>query len=311
MPLISVLIPLCNEEENISKLYQRLRLATRDSVHDFEFIFIDDGSTDDSFSLLKKISSEDRMAKIIKLSRNFGSHAACMAGIRYAKGDACMLIPADLQDPPELIPKFIEEWEKGYEVVFGVKEEDKKSNRILPDIYYYLVRKFALKNMPKTGIELFLIDKKVINAITAIREKNTSIYGLILWSGFNQKVLTFKKGTRYKGISKWTFSKKLEVFIDTFVSFSYFPIRIISLIGILFALIGFLYASFIVFERLFWAVPIEGWASLMVVLLVVSGIQLSMLGILGEYLWRNFDETRKRPPFIVKDLIGFEGPQES
>lgn len=305
MPLISFIIPVYNEEENLPILCQRLQDFAKNSEYDFEFIFIDDGSEDNSFPILKGLSAKEARIKIIKFSRNFGSHAACLAGLMYSKGDACTFISADLQDPPELIQRMIDEWKKGYEVVIGVREWEGKSLRLFPRIYWKLVKKFALKSMPESGTDVFLIDKKVVDAVTSMKEKNTSIFGLILWSGFKQTVITYKKGQRHKGVSKWTFGKKIKLFIDTFVSFSYSPIRVISLVGIVFALAGFFYAIFIIFNRLFLAVPVEGWASLMVVLLVVSGVQLIMLGILGEYLWRNFDESRKRPIFIIDKTVGF------
>jgi polyisoprenyl-phosphate glycosyltransferase len=273
--------------------------------HEFEFIFVDDGSSDRSFQFLENLSEKDSRVKVIKLSRNFGSHAACLAGLAQATGDACTFLSADLQDPPEVIETLMNEWARGYEVVIGIREWEKESSRLFPTIYYKAVRRFALKNMPETGTDVFLIDRKVVDAVVSIREKNTSIFGLILWSGFKQTIVQYKKERRQKGISKWTFGKKIKLFIDTFVSFSYIPLRLISIVGIMLAFMGFLYAFFIVFNRLFFSVPVEGWASLMVVLLVVSGTQLVFLGILGEYLWRNFDETRKRPAFIIDRMIGF------
>jgi len=205
-----------------------------------------------------------------------------------------------------MIQTLIDEWRKGNEVVIGIREWDDNSIRLFQRIYYRLVRRYALQNMPEGGTDVFLIDRKVIDAVVSMKEKNTSVFGLILWSGFKQSLITYKKGTRHKGISKWTTGKKIKLFIDTFVSFSYFPLRMISVLGTLFAFIGFLYASFIIFNRMFFSVPVEGWASLIVVLLVVSGVQLIMLGIIGEYLWRNFDSSRKRPAFIIDKKIGYE-----
>jgi dolichol-phosphate mannosyltransferase len=222
-----------------------------------------------------------------------------------SKGDACTFISGDLQDPPELIHSLISEWEKGVEVVIGVREWGKRQLRIFPRIYYKLIKRFALANMPEGGTDVFLVDRKVVNVVTALNEKNTSIFGLILWSGFRQSLVSYQKGVRLAGISKWTLNKKIKLFIDTFVSFSYFPLRLISVFGILLAIVGFSYAFFIIFNRLFFSVPVEGWASLMVVILVVSGVQLIMLGIIGEYLWRNFDASRKRPVFIIDKTIGF------
>jgi len=305
MALISITIPSYNEEENLPVLYERLKHVADALEHTFEFIFVDDGSSDGSFQFLEDLARKDSRVKVIKFSRNFGSHAACLAGLAKATGDACTFLSADLQDPPEMIATLISEWAKGYEVVFGIREWGKESSRLFPKIYYKAVRRFALRNMPETGTDVFLIDRKVVDTVVSIREKNTSIFGLILWSGFKQTIVQYRKGMRQKGISKWTLGKKIKLFIDTFVSFSYIPLRLISVVGIMLAFMGFLYAFFIVFNRLFFSVPVEGWASLMVVLLVVSGTQLVFLGVLGEYLWRNFDETRKRPAFIIDRMIGF------
>lgn len=306
MALISIIIPVYDEEENIPGLYMRLQESAERSKNEFEFIFIDDGSSDRSFSVLRDLSGKDPRIKIIKFSRNFGSHAACLAGLSYAGGDACAFISADLQDPPEMVQNLIEEWKRGHEVIIGVREWKERSLRAFPRLYYKLVRRFALGNMPEGGTDVFLIDRKVVDAVTSMKEKNTSIFGLILWSGYRQKLITYKKGIRQKGVSKWTTGKKIKLFIDTFVSFSYFPVRMISVVGILIALLGFLYSLFIITNRLFFSVPVEGWASLMVVLLMVSGVQLIMLGVIGEYLWRNFDESRKRPMFIIDETVGFK-----
>ncbi len=306
MALISILIPVLNEEENLPLFYRQLRDFAEKSSDRYEFIFIDDGSEDQSFHLMKTLSEKDSRIKVLKLSRNFGSHAACLAGLTSSRGDACVSMPADLQDPIELIQRMTEEWKRGHEIVFSVRDGEGSSPGLLQKIYYWMVRKLALRNMPETGVDIFLLDRKVVNVVVSIQEKNTSLLGLVLWIGFSQKSITYKKGVRYKGISKWTLGKKIKLFIDTFVSFSYFPIRTISVVGILFAILGFLYASVIIVNRLIFAAPIEGWSSLMVIILVVSGIQMMMLGILGEYLWRNFDEARKRPSFIVAERIGFE-----
>lgn len=306
MSLVSIIIPVYNEEENLPVLHEALLNSFKDSTHEFEVIFVDDFSTDNSLSILKEISSRDRRVKIIRFSRNFGSHAACMAGLMNSKGDACAFISADMQEPPSLILQFIKEWEKGSRIVMGLREAEEKQYSFFSKIYYKLVRKFALENMPERGTDVFLIDRKVVDAITHFNEKNTSIVGLLLWSGFSQAFIPYKREQRQRGLSKWTLGKKTKLFIDTFVSFSFFPIRLISLIGIVVALVGFIYAAIVMANRLFFAKAIEGWASLMVVLLLVSGIQLLMLGILGEYLWRSFDESRNRPPFIIDQRIGFD-----
>ncbi len=306
MPLISVVIPVCNEEESLPLLFEELRAFVGRSPYDFEFIFVDDGSSDNSFRILKDLATRDLPMRVLKLSRNFGSHPACSAGFLYSKGDACATFPADLQDPPEIIGRMAAEWEKGFEVVFSVKESNRKSLIPTHSLYYKIVRRLALKNMPLTGVDLCLVDRKVVETISGINEKNTSLLGLILWSGFSQTTIRYKKRDRIKGVSKWTFAKKLKLLIDTVVSFSFFPVRIISVIGLVFSVAGFLYAILIIINRLLYASPLDGWSSLMVVLLIVSGIQMMMTGVIGEYLWRNYDESRKRPNFIVSEKIGFD-----
>lgn len=307
MAVISIIIPAYNEEENLPLLHRRLDEISLTSDDTFEFIFVDDGSSDRSFSLLKGLSAEDPRVRVIRFSRNFGSHAACLAGLMHAKGDACAFISADLQDPPELIQEMAKQWKSGFDVVIGIREWEEDSPRLFQKLYYRLVRRFALKNMPEGGTDVFLIDRKVADAVVSMGEKNTSIFGLILWSGFKQTVIAYKKGLRQRGASKWTLGKKIKLFIDTFVSFSYFPIRMISVVGIVLALLGFSYAFVVIFNRLLRAIPVEGWASLMVVVLVVSGVQMVMLGVLGEYLWRNFDESRKRPSFVIQEIVGSGG----
>jgi dolichol-phosphate mannosyltransferase len=306
MSLISIVVPINNEKENLSVFYRKLYVVAEGSEHNFEFIFVDDGSSDDSFMLLKDFLKEDNRIRIIKFSRNFGSHAACLAGLMYADGDACVFISADLQDPPELISGMIEKWDKHHGVIIGVRQQENSLVRLLPRIYYTLVRKFALKNMPINGTDVFLIDRKVVNVITAMAEKNTSIFGLILWSGFEQTVITYKKDPRHKGISKWTLAKKIKLFIDTFISFSCFPIRIISIIGILFLFIAFAYSFFVIVKKVFFALPVEWWVYPAVIFISVSGLQLLAFGVLGEYLWRNLEETKKRPLFIISEKVGFK-----
>ncbi len=306
MALISIIIPVYNEEDNLLLIHERLSNALKNVTHNYEIIFVDDCSVDSSFQILKDISIVDNQIRVIRFSRNFGSHAGCLAGLMNANGDACAFLSADMQDPPEMIPRFIEKWEEGYEIVMGHREVEKGTINSLSKLYYMLVRKFALKNMPETGTDVFLVDRKVIEAITEMREKHTSIFGLLLWSGFNQTFLPYERQQRQKGVTKWTLGKKVKLFVDTFVSFSFFPIRLISYTGVIFAVLGFIYAAVIIANRLFFSKIIEGWASLMVVLLVVSGIQMLMLGVLGEYLWRSFDESRNRPPFIVSEKIGFD-----
>ncbi len=306
MAKISVIIPAFNEADNLELLHDRLADIASASSHEFEFIFVDDGSSDATFSLLHLISQKDSRVKTIRFSRNFGSHAACLAGLTYSSGDVCAFISADMQEPPELILQLVAKWEEGFETVIGIREQDESSSSLFARGYYWLVRKAALANMPKRGTDVFLIDRKVVDTIIRMNESNTSIFGLILWVGFRQAFVPYHREQRARGSSKWSFSKKMKLFIDTFVSFSFFPIRLISFLGVLVALSGFFYSLYLIYHRLVHETPVEGWTSLMVVLLFVSGLQLLMLGIIGEYLWRNFDQTRRRPVYIVSDTLGFK-----
>lgn len=312
---ISLIIPVFNEEENIPYLYKRIR-DVRENVFpdELEVIFIDDSSTDNSFTLLSEIAENDKGIKLIRFSRNFGSHIACYAGIINSSGDACAFISADLQDPPELLHALVKKWKQGYEIVLGVRDKNREASLFEKAItrgYTYLMRRFALKNLPEGSTDVFLIDRKVVEVIKTIKEKHPNIFGLILWSGFKQIEIPYKKEARQFGKSKWNTSKKIKIFIDSFVSFSYVPIRMMSLLGIIVAFTGFLYAFIVIFNKIFFSSPIAGWTSLMVVVLMVSGVQMIMLGILGEYLWRNFDASRQRPPFIISGKIGFDEEKDS
>lgn len=306
--LISVVIPVHNEEENISILYSRLSVVAKEaSGCAFEFIFVDDYSQDGSFGILKEISGKDKRVKLLKFSKNFGSHIACVAGLSFASGDAAIMMSADMQEPPELIPSMIDKWKKRYGVVWAVREERKEPYMkiLLAKVYYRLMKKIALKEFPLQGSDMFLIDRKVIDVVVAIKEKNTSLFGLICWSGFKQATIAYKREKRNAGKSKWTVSKQIKLAIDSFVSFSYLPIRLSSYLGFLISFSGFLYALFIIIRYFFYKGGVTGWSSLMIVLLIVSGIQLLILGILGEYLWRSLEESRKRPLFIIDEKIGF------
>mgnify|MGYP001571349588 CR=1 FL=1 len=306
--LISIVIPVYNEQENIPVLCGRLfAIAKEIAVCAFEFIFVDDHSQDDSFGMLKEISAKDKRVKLLKFSKNFGSHIACVAGLSHASGDAAITMSADMQEPPELIPLMINKWKEQYGVVWAVREEREEPylKVFLAKAYYRLMKKIALKEFPLQGSDMFLIDRKVIDVVVAIKEKNTSLFGLICWSGFKQASIPYKREKRKVGKSKWTISKQIKLAVDSFVSFSYLPIRLSSYAGFLISFTGFLYALFIIVRYFFYKGEVAGWSSLMVVLLIVSGIQLLILGILGEYLWRSLEESRKRPLFIIEEKAGF------
>ena len=306
MPRLSVLIPAYNEESNIPILRERLT-ALFDSTADyaFELIVVDDHSADATFDLLKVWAEADPRVRVIRLSRNFGSHAAFHAGLAECTGDAATFLAADLQDPPELVLDLARQWKGGSEVVWAVRtarEGEKMSVKLFSRIYYETLRRLALAEMPSQGADFFLLDRKVIDAYLKIPEKNTSFVCMVLWMGFRQSFLPYVKKARATGTSKWTLSKKIKLFVDSIVSFSFTPIRAMSLLGVLFAAGGFAFAAWVVLARLAgWVTPGTGYAALMTVLLVGFGLVMLMLGIMGEYLWRTFDEARGRPRYIVEE----------
>lgn len=312
MSLISIVVPVYNNAPSLPDLLERFQtLAARNADDQFEFVFVDDGSFDNSFSVLNILLQQDSRIQIVKLSRNFGSNAALLAGLGQARGEAVAAIAADLQDPPELIHEMLADWRRGHKVVLAARQsrDDDVLTTLLADTFYVLFRRFAIKTMPKHGFDFFLVDRQVCDLINNIQENNAYLMGLILWLGFSPKVVYYRRLAREKryGPSMWTTARKIKYFLDSFVAFSYFPVRAASVIGILLSVAGLIYAGIVIVLRLVAAVPPEGWASLMIVVLVVSGAQMLMIGILGEYLWRNLDETRRRPRFIVESVIKTDG----
>lgn len=305
MNRISILTAFLNEESNLPLLRQRVMAVLSKTGMEYDIVLIDDHSTDGSAAFARSWAASDPNVQYIRLARNFGSHAAYSAGLCKCQGDCAVLLAADLQDPPELIPELLEKWQAGNEVVWAARsrrEGESLSTRFFARCYYALMRKFALPNMPKTGADFLLMDRKVIDAYNAVPEKNTSFLALILWLGFRQTAIEYVKQSRHSGKSKWSFSKKIKLFIDSMVSFSYAPLRLASLAGTLIGLLGFLYAILVIYNA-FGGQPVEGWSSLMVVVLLLGGFQLLMFGVFGEYLWRTFDEARGRPRYVVEEFL--------
>ena len=309
MPCLSLIVAAFNEEASIPRLYDRIAKMDWPTLGlEIEIIFVDDHSSDGTPRLLRELAARDSRVKWLRFSRNFGSHKAFTAGLERATGDAAVILAADLQDPPETIPQLVEKWRGGARVVWavrGARPGEKWINVLTARLYYLLMRRIAVAEMPATGADFLLMDRMVLNALKAAPERHTSLLALIQWMGFEQANITYAKEARTAGVSKWTFSKRLKLAVDSFVSFSYFPIRAMSVTGLVFALFGFAYAAFLIIRRLLLLTPVEGWTSLISVVLITSGVQLLMLGVLGEYLWRAFDESRGRPRYIVEDSGGF------
>lgn len=302
-PFLSIVTPAYNEAENLPVLYQRLRSVLHSIDVDWEWIVVDDHSADDTFTVIADIAGSDPRVQGVRFARNFGSHTAMTCGLRRAKGDCAVVMAGDLQDPPETLPALLEKWRGGSHVVWAVRarREGEKASRLgFARLYYFLMRRLVgLKEMPATGADFFLADRRVMDALRQFHECNLSITALITWMGFRQAMITYNKQARLHGCSGWSLGKKLKLVVDSVASFTYLPIRLMSYLGFMVAFGGFLYAGVVIALAL-GGRPVQGWASLMVVILVVGGIQMLMMGVLGEYLWRALDESRRRPRYLIE-----------
>lgn len=307
MKTVSIVIPCYFNELNLLKTYKVLKEDVLDKRQDlqFEVICVDDGSKDNTLGVLKDLQALDSRIKIIKLSKNFGEFRAILAGLTHASGACMAVMSADLQDPPYLITEMIQAWENGEKVVIAARTDRKENwlKKLLAHTYYWFLRKLVIEDYPKYGFDFFLIDKQVAQILVDMKEKNSTIYVQLIWTGFKPKVIDYIREDREDGKSMWTYWKRINLFIDTFIVFSYKPIRLISGLGILMSIFGFISAIYFIFEKVFLHNDVAGWTSLVVAVLVLAGVQLIMLGIIGEYIWRNLDETRKRPVFIVDEII--------
>jgi dolichol-phosphate mannosyltransferase len=306
MPTVSILTAFLNEESNLPLFRTRVLAALRPLGVDYEIVLIDDHSTDGSRRLAQQWLATDPHVRYIRLSRNCGSHAAYSAGLAHCAGDCAILLAADLQDPPEMIPELLARWEQGHDVVWATRaarQGESWGTKLFAALYYRIMRRFALPDMPAKGADFLLMDRKVLDAYNTVVEKNTSLLAMILWLGFRQTSVAYTKQARHSGQSKWNLSKKLKLFIDSMVSFSYAPLRLASLAGMGISFLGLLY-TVVVLVNAVRGCPVEGWSSLMVVTLLLGGFQLLMLGVFGEYVWRAFDEARGRPRYIIEEHLG-------
>ncbi len=305
MKKVSIIIPVYNEEENLRPLMNVIKamsLASADNF-DFEVVFIDDGSSDSSLNVLKELFENNDNVRVVSITKNSGSHIACHAGLEYATGDYFAVIAADMQDPPSIIPEMIKMMKDGVKIVWGVRRsrEDLLSVKLFSKIYYILMKRYVFDNIPEKGADTFLIDMDARNLILKLDEKDTSIFGLLLWSGYSQVFYEYDKKKRERGKSKWTFGKKFKLFIDSFVSFSYLPVRLISVMGIFTSFVAVLIAVHTLWDWYTTRNAPRGYPTMMLVILTLSSIQFLILGVLGEYLWRAFEHIKGRPLYIVKE----------
>lgn len=304
--LISVVIPIYNEELVIPELIRQItKFIDKSKSYDFEILFVENGSIDNSFLKLQKFSEKDRRLKILRLSKNFGCDGGIAAGMRFATGDACVIMMADLQEPIELISNFIKKWGQGYEIVYGqVKKRTAGFFRNLSSVLFYKIINLLTKNMfPENASDFRLIDKKVYLTINQMGEQNKYLRGLIMWTGFKHIGIPFNREKRFAGESKANFIAVLKVAFNGIFSFSYLPLRFVSILGIGITLLSFLMIAFYLYLYLVHGREAPGAATMILLTLSLFGILFFILGIISEYLARIYDEVKARPSFIIKDKI--------
>jgi len=311
-PELSIVIPVFNEEAVIPVLIDRLRsFIGRLSPLLVEVVLVDDHSTDGSPQVLRQVCHQDPRFRYARLAKNSGSHLAILAGLAQSRGDCAVFLAADLQDPPELILQMLDLWRAGNHVVWAVREEREgvsKIDVVLANTFYRLLNLLGEVNLPPRGSDFALLDRKALEALLQSTGSDPSIGGEIARLGFSAAEITYTKEKRAAGGSKWTLKRKLKAFADAFVSFSYAPLRAMSYLGMLFSLLGFAYAVLVIIVRLRTRTPVQGWSSLIVVVLVMGGVQMMMLGVLGEYLWRTLEAARHRPAYFLEEKSDMESP---
>jgi dolichol-phosphate mannosyltransferase len=304
MRTISFVVPVYRNEKAVGLTYAKLRSLFDGALASwsYEMVFVDDGSDDGSLAELLEIRKHDAKVRVVSFTRNFGQMAAMLAGFRQATGDVVLNLSADLQDPVELIPQMVAAWEKGSEVVicYRANREDAFGARMTSRLFYGLVR-LSYPQIPSGGFDYILLDRRVMDAFNAIDVRNRFFQGDILWFGYRSTFIPYTRQKRTIGRSQYTISKRLKNALDAILDSSYLPIRFISLFGVLTAVLGFLYAITVVYARLMHQIPFTGWAPLMVVILIIGGGIMLMLGIIGEYVWRIYDEVRKKPNYVVRE----------
>lgn len=303
MPRLSVVIPCYNEAENVAELYRQLCDVVKCVDGDAEFLFVDDGSRDATLARLRELASRDHRVRAISLSRNFGHQAALSAGIDHARGDAVVVMDADLQHPPGLVSRFVQRWTEGYDIVYAFREGVK------PRLGYRIINRLMRVRIPPESADFRLMDRKVVEAFRHMPERTRFIRGMLSWLGFRQTGVGYQDRERFAGRRAYTFHQTARMALHAVLSFSIIPLRIASMLGLVTLLAGLVYAAYILFA---WCKgwPLErGWPALIMTILVLGGVQLVCLGIIAEYIGRVFEEVKHRPLYVVREEVGGDTPK--
>lgn len=306
MKKVSILIPCYNEEKSLPMLYPELvKLMDGHPGYEWELMFVNDGSTDGTILELKRLRQQDSRVNYVDLSRNFGKEAAMLAGFDYVTGDAVVILDADLQHPPTLIPEMIKYWEQGYDDVYAKRSTRGKESwlrRRLSLLFYKILQQSSRFDvLPNVG-DFRLLDRKCINALKKMRESERYTKGMYGWIGFKKKELEFQQGNRLAGKSSWSFRRLFSLALDGITSFTNVPLRVSTIVGFIVSLCAFLYMIYVFVKALIWGDPVQGYPTLVILVLFLGGIQLLSLGIIGEYIGRIYNETKNRPNYIVRQF---------
>lgn len=306
--LISILVPAYNEARNLPGLVAALSsLANNIDTYDWEFLIVNDGSSDNTSDVLRSLRDEDIRVNYINLSRNFGKESAMLAGLDYAKGDCVVIMDADLQHPVSAVPEMIKAWEEGYDDVYGKRKTRGKESWLrkkLSLLYYSLLQKTTrIDILPNVG-DFRLLDRRCVDAVRELRETQRYTKGLFCWIGFKKKPVEFESFDRTEGKSTFNFLSLLGLAIEGITGFTISPLRIASLLGVVVSIVAFIYLVFVIFKTIFYGEPVQGYPTLLCVILFLGGCQLLAIGIIGEYIGRIFNETKRRPPYLVDSYNG-------
>lgn len=304
--MISIVIPLFNEEETLPELTRRMINVIGGLNTEVEVLCVDDGSSDQTFPMLSALHENDPRFKILRFSRNFGHQIAISAGIDHATGDAIVIMDGDLQDPPEVLPSFIAKWREGFDVVYAIRTKRKEGllKRLSYVAFYRLMRRLAYLDIPLDSGDFCLMSRRVAEALRRFPERKRFVRGLRTWAGYRQIGLAYERDRRFAGKPKYTFAKLVSLAYDGIFSFSTFPLRIAVYGGFCLSVIAFLGGLLVIYEKLFHGIALVGWASTIVVTTFIGGALLSTLGVIGEYIGRIYEEVKQRPLYLIKDKIG-------
>lgn len=303
-PDFSVVVPVCNEEENIAQLYLRLS-AVLEKLGTWEIVLVDDGSRDRSWAIIKDLHEKDPRVRGVSFSRNFGHHIAITAGMDHAQGRTIILMDGDLQDQPEEIPRLHKKMQEGYDLVYGIRrvKQDSPMKRLNSFLFWWFLNRFSGIDIPRNQTLLRIFDRKILDVLQSMRERARFIHGMMAWTGFRIALQEVEHAPRERGVSKYNMVKLFRLAFNAITSFSTFPLRLATYLGLISSGIGFFYASFFMYKKLFLDIPVPGFAATIVAVLVIGGVQLLMLGVIGEYLGRVYQEVQARPVYILKEQL--------